>query len=149
MDPYNKCWTTTFDNKKAIYGKMRVAVSGNDGDADIAEDEEVDGADEGGDAPPTVDKYGSVRIPTDRSGSNIEPVTFNSMSVAFWRGQMKTYKCEACYDITPMDGCLMLACIELKLFYVGVCFNEHHVAELNAWVSKQILKRTPPPKSLS
>ena len=144
VDPYNKCWTTTFDNKKAIYGKMRVAVSGNDGEADEEASEPDDVC---GDSPPVVDKNGVVRTPTDRGGGNIEPVTFNSMSVAFWRDQMKAMKCDAAYDITPLDGCLMLACIELKLFYVGVCFTEHHATELRAWMIKQILKRTSPARS--
>ena len=89
----------------------------------------------------------SFTNPADRGGGNIEPVTFNSMSVAFWRDQMKAMKCDACYDITPLDGCLMLACIELKLFYVGVCFTEHHATELRAWMIKQILKRTSPARS--
>lgn len=143
VEPYSKCWTTAFDNKKAIYGKMRVAVSGNDGEPD--NDESAADDDVGvGDAPPVVVKNGVVRSPNDRGGSNIEPVTFNSLPVGVWRDQMKAYRCSACYDMTPLDGNLLLVCVELKIAYVGVCFNDHHVSELRGWVIKQILKRTSP-----
>ena len=113
---------TSLSNKKEIYGSMRSKNIGG--------------------CSPTVDHVVLFALYGTFYGGIVEPVTFNSSSVEYGRGQKKAYNCKSCYVITPLDGCLCLANIELGNMYIGVCFNEHHLSELKAWLTKQILKRT-------
>ena len=139
---YNKCWCLTFEQKKEIYGKMRLPVGGKDEDDDGKDEDEED--DEVAEIPPVVV---SAMVATERGNSNVEPVSYNSMSIAFWADMVKGFKWERIYDLTPLDGNLAMASTIEQREYVGICFTNCHAEMLNEHLVKQILTQMQTPGS--
>ena len=72
VDPYNKGWCLTFEQKKDTYGRMRLPVRGTDEDDDGKDEGEED--DEVADIPPVV-VAGSARVATERATAMSQSLT--------------------------------------------------------------------------
>ena len=151
VQPYSECWCLRFEQKKQLYGRMRLPVGGA-----VEEDEEEpsEDDDEDGEAPPEVDfgegEGGSARQPEqkrERGDLNIEPATFNSIPPTLCYDLIKCYGVENILDLAPLDGELCITSVELKKNYLGVCFNEFHCQMLEQRVREKIFERLADPNS--
>ena len=141
MDGYDKCWCMSFEHKKLLYGKQRLAVGGKDGDSDDSAADETDA-----EVPPTVGV--KCKAISERGAANMEPVTYNSSSLAFWLDIARGYKFVNCYDLTPCDGLLMLACLMLQVSYAGVCYTDWHKDALRNKTIERVLEQMSTPGSI-
>ena len=109
-------WKCTFDDKKAMYGKLRVAVGGKSTDDKDKSDGSSDDIDETTEVvvPPSVDASGNLYMPKARHGCNLEPVAFWSMPLTFYKELLTSYNIMAMYDLTAGDGNTAKACIALR-----------------------------------
>jgi len=152
VQPYNECWCLRFEQKKELYGKMRLPVGGTveeDGEESSGEDDEEE------DAPPEVvglleessngtQKKGEKR---ERGDKNIEPVTYHSVPPTLFHDFIKCYGVENIFDMSPLDGELCITAVEQKKNYLGVCFNQAHCDFLERRVRDQIFERMADTKS--
>lgn len=101
LPKWESCWKLSFGEKKTLYGKARVPVGGTSVDVDDEnEDEELEGGDGSGTIlPMAIDASGHLYIPKTRNNDNIEPVTFWSMPVAFYKELLASYCCKGVYDL--------------------------------------------------
>lgn len=94
-----RCWKLSFGDKKALYGKARVAVGGASVDDDGGEEEEVDESNTSAIIPMAIDPSGHLHIPKNRSNDNMEPVAFWSLPIPFYREVYSSYCCRGIYDL--------------------------------------------------
>ena len=101
LPKWESCWKLTFGDKKTLYGKARVPVGGTSVDVDADEDEEEmeGGEDKAAILPMAVDASGHLYIPKTRNNDNMEPVSFWSMPVAFYKELIGSYCCKGVYDL--------------------------------------------------
>ena len=83
LQPFAATWTMSFDEKKQLYGKLRLPVGGRESHDSGGEEE--DDADAGPGVPPTLQEFASssAKKPSVRSGENIEPVSYYAMPFEF------------------------------------------------------------------
>ncbi len=117
----------TFKDKKALYGNARILPSGRpEGDADLA-------------------GSGEKRVSHVRKDSDIEPVCYQGLHRNVWEellnqaGNRDRLKC--IIDLTPADHTLALIAIEAQIPYIGVVFNEFHMAAIQKHLTKQVFQK--------
>ncbi|MCP4241117.1 MAG: hypothetical protein GY772_11200 [bacterium] len=136
----------TFKEKKAIYGRCRVAVGGSlgapggsdgaDGSGD--DDEEPDG---GGEDAPQLRAAGLGRgKDTGRRDDTVEPLCFQQLPKVLYQELLHTCAAKAVYDLTVGDGTFLLACVERKVPCVGLCYTEEHVSQLYKHLQEEVFK---------
>jgi hypothetical protein len=142
LSPYPKCWSLTFDEKKAVYGKMRLPVGGKTDESD--DDDDGDGLGEG-EVPPTIDMFtesSSAATPAEspakklctRAGTNVEPVNYNSLPTAFFENLHDAFCIKDLVDFTPVDGACAMAFIRARKGYIGICWNDVHADKLRQYL---------------
>jgi len=109
MRPLEDGWTTTFAEKKLIFGKHRRAVGGTDPAA------------VGNEKPPSVNSGGASK---DRNDDNIEPVFYRALPPSFFNCLFASMSVKAVVDTTAGDGSAALAALRLKKMYVGFTLTE-------------------------
>ena len=82
---WEQCWKLRFEKKKALYGKARVPVGGTSVDADDEDGEEEEVTEAGAIVPMAIDASGNLYIPKNRNNDNVEPVSFWSMPIQFFK----------------------------------------------------------------
>lgn len=108
MRPLAEGWTTTYAEKKLIFGKHRRAVGGTEpGTA-------------GNEKPPSVNGGSSK----DRTDDNIEPVFYRALPPSFFHCLFASLSVKTVIDTTAGDGSAALAAIRLKKSYVGFALTE-------------------------
>ena len=108
MRPLAEGWTTTYAEKKLIFGKHRRAVGGTEpGTA-------------GNEKPPSVNGGSSK----DRNDDNIEPVFYRALPPSYFHCLFASLSVKAVIDTTAGDGSAALAAIRLKKSYVGFALTE-------------------------
>ena len=140
LQPYNKCWSISFDEKKAIYGRMRVAVGGTCPEDDDG-DEDAEGDDN--EVPPTVEESvaaskgpeaAASKMAKVRSGKNMEPMTYYNMPEEFYENTCDAFNIKDSVDFTPGDGMNAMAhikaCRKTPRGYIGICFTDSHKDDL-------------------
>ena len=114
MRPLAEGWTTTYAEKKLIFGKHRRAVGG------------VEPGTTGNEKPPSVNG-GSTK---DRNDDNIEPVFYRALPPSFFHCLFASLSAKAVVDTTAGDGSAALAAIRLKKSYVGFTLTEATLRQL-------------------
>lgn len=138
-------WALSFERKKVLYGPNRVAVGGksDEGVDEGVDDEEEDelGGDDATDRdliPPSVQSASGIR--KTRDDESIEPVLYQSMfSPTFYAELIHSYNLKLIIHLTAGDGNCAAACVEAKVGYVGVVFNDDHLNHLTEHLTKVVL----------
>ena len=150
LPEWESTWALTFDDKKKLYGKHRVAVGGPTGDDDD-DDEDVDmGQPDDADTPPTVATPSSTTVttaPTGRLGSNVEPVLYQAMPVEFYDDLMSSCFLSDVIHLTAGDGAAAKAALIRRVNFFGVCLSENHVEQLYTHLTDWMLKQFGEPSS--
>ena len=150
LPEWESTWALTFDDKKKLYGKHRVAVGGPTGDDDD-DDEDVDmGQPDDADTPPTIATSSSTTVttaPTGRLGSNVEPVFYQAMPVEFYDDLMSSCFLSDVIHLTVGDGAAAKAALIRRVNFFGVCLSENHVEQLYTHLTDWMLKQFGEPSS--
>ena len=132
LPPWESCWLMSFDDKKRLWAKSRVAVGGKtfeDGDS-MDEDFDDDIVDDGPDiVPPSFSSDGTTlqAKPKTRVGSNYEPVSFHPLPLDFYKDVLSSYFIKDMFDATPGDGTAARACLaSANVGYVGIVCSDFH-----------------------
>ena len=153
LPEWETAWALTFDEKKKLYGKHRVAVGGPSCDDDDDEDDVDMGAADDGDVPPTVPSTATststtVSTSNGRLGTDIEPVFYQAMPVEFYEDLMSSCFLSDVIHLTAGDGAAAKAALARRVNYFGVCLSENHVTalylHLTEWMIKQFADSTSP-----
>lgn len=155
LPPWESAWALTFDEKKKLYGKHRVAVGGPTGaghDDDDDDDDAMDGTVDDVDlAPPTVGTAALPSVPTSttsRLGTNIEPAFYQAMPIDFYEEVISSMYLRDLIHLTAGDGAGAKAALRLHVNYFGICLTEFHVqalyVHLTEWMLKQFAEPTSP-----
>jgi hypothetical protein len=153
LPEWETTWALTFDDKKKLYGKPRVAVGGPTGDDDD-DDEDVDmGPTDYADTPPTVASKTSTpstmvtTAATGRLGTNMEPVFYQAMPVEFYEDLMSSCFLSDVIHLTAGDGAAAKAALIRRVNYFGVCLTENHVEALYTHLTEWMIKQFGDPSS--
>ena len=103
LPKWEQCWKLSFEKKKALYGKARVPVGGTSVDADDEDGEEEEVTEAGAIVPMAIDASGNLYIPKNRNNDNVEPVSFWSMPIQFFKEIFSSYHCKGVYDMSAGD----------------------------------------------
>jgi len=74
-----------------------------------------------------------------RTDDTMEPVFFHSMPVLFYQELLGALNLIGVIDLCPGEGTCAIACMRKMLPYVGIAFNEQHVARLMAHLETIVL----------
>ena len=96
-------WTLKWSQKKDLYGKKHLIAVG--------------GKTEGGDDEPKVN---------DRAKDAPEPVCYFSPPIELMEELLHTFFGKMVVDLSPADGKLAFACLQNRVAYLGVTYNEVH-----------------------
>ena len=139
LPPYIKCWTMKYEQKKLLYGKMRVPVGGKE-EQDGDDNDEEDGENE---VPPTVDDFqadaSKKQRASTRAADNIEPVHYHTLPEEFFDNLQDVFFVKDLYDFTPSPEAA-LALLKAKKGYIGICFNDFHQKLLREYVIDKVLE---------
>ena len=102
----SKEWQATFEQKKEIYGKFRIAVGGK-----------------------TPGFEGDTK--GRRENGDLEMVFYNSMPGKYYSELIHRFFLAYIFDLSPGAGTFGEICIEEGVTYVGIAFTESHAEELN------------------
>ena len=112
-----KQWTSTWAEKKTIYGPDHFIDVGGKLETDAPEHKRK----------------------KQRTDDSLEPVFFHSLPELFWTEVAEAFSIIGVVDLCPGEGTCAMACYRKLLPYVGVCFTEQHAARLQAYLEKLIL----------
>lgn len=126
-------WIMTFKDKKAMYGDARILPGGRpDSDGDLV-------------------GTGAQRQPQYRKDEDLEPVTYNALHPHLWEelmnqvGPRGMLRCVV--DLTATEPTLASLAVEASIPYLGVCFNEEHLANMKHRLVQIVFRRFLQPKS--
>ena len=102
--PAAESWTTTYENKKVIYGAAKIFGS----DAASSGDAEKE----------------------ERKNSDVEPLFYNFLPQSLYQNHLSSYSVAAVLDLSAGQGELAKAALEKRIPYVGLCFSEAHALQL-------------------
>lgn len=115
-------WQCTFGLKKQIYGPARVAVGS--------------GASSG-----TAGDIKQPKQKDNRTDDKIEPVFYLSLPFEFYLSIFKCNDIKGVLNLTSGEGNAELACIEMGVPCVSVCFTETHQSELFKRIEEKVYAR--------
>ena len=105
--PAAETWTTTYENKKAIYGSAKIFGSDAASSSDAENKEE-------------------------RKASDVEPVFYNYLPMGLYANHLSSYSISGVLDLTSGQGELAKASLERRVPYVGFCLSESHCVQLKS-----------------
>lgn len=141
---WSSSWALPFDAKKALYGPNRVAVGGrSDEGVEEGDDDEEGDEDEADDRdliPPAINQKPEGR--KTRDDDSLEPVFYQSLlSPTFWSEVIHSYNLRLIIHLTAGDTSCAEACMQARIGYVGITFNDHHLNALTDHLTKHVLSK--------
>ena len=118
VQPSDEKWKLPFKEKREVFGSRRIAVGGPT--VNMSADDTV-----------AAERHKVLEKNRPREDDDVEPRFYHSLPPSLFEEIAHSFGAESVIDLTPGDGALAMAALELGIPYFGFCLTDEHMSKLH------------------